>query len=150
MWKTQLRGILDRLERLESSTNLDKVRDTLGSTKDAIDALRASQADLSLQVAGILNQFNDMKHAVAEGIERTDRAERRIAATVKRARKELAESGLESPGLESENHELRLFDGAGSEERGVQPVPEEMAEPASQASSIRGVSIEQLRRAQGR
>jgi len=64
--------------------------------------------------------------ATSEGIERVERAERRIRATVARARKELAAEGFESPALEAEAAELRLVDGNGSEELGVQPLREDV------------------------
>ena len=60
--------------------------------------------------------------ATAEGIERVDRAERRIRSTVQRARKELAEHGYESDGLEAESKEIRLVDVARGEDDGVQPL----------------------------
>ena len=87
--------------------------------------------------------------AVAEGIERTERTERRIASTVARARKELRESGYDHPGVEAEDHELRKRDGDGSEDGGVQPVSEEMAADADHPSSIRGVPASTLRRVRG-
>lgn len=69
-------------------------------------------------------RINELTMAVAEGIQHVDRAERRVKATVARARRQLEDSGLESPGLEAEWAELRERDGDGGEERGVQPVRE--------------------------
>ncbi|MEE8139189.1 MAG: hypothetical protein V3T81_10035, partial [Thermoanaerobaculia bacterium] len=101
---------------------------------------------LALSKAGAATdqRLKDVTFAVAEGIERVDRAERRIHATIKRARKELAESGFESPGLESEAAELQLVDGKGSDPVEVSTVPE-----AVESSSIKGVPAETLRRVRG-
>lgn len=93
------------------------------------------------------SQLGEFTLAIAHGIQHVDTASRRINATVARARKELSEHGLESPALEAEFEQLRLLDGEGSEEIELPPVPQEMG--GAQASSIRGVSREQLLRARG-
>jgi len=146
MWKKDLSGILSRLDRLETAQDspeaLDRVGGALASAQEEIEALSESQESIE-------TKFKHLLQAVADGIERVDRSERRVIATIKRARKELAEHGLESAGLEAEDHDLRLVDGVGGEERGVPPVRDEVAEAQNQASSIRGVSVEQLRRAHG-
>lgn len=67
--------------------------------------------------------------ATAEGIERVERAERRVRSTVKRARKELAAEGFESPALEAEDAELRLVDGGGGEDERMRPVREDVEPP---------------------
>lgn len=84
--------------------------------------------------------------AVAAGIEHVDRVENRIRGTIKRARKELEEHGIEAPGLDAEVATLPLEHGGGSEKSPVQLVPPGVAEPGS---SIPGVSPEQLRRVRG-
>lgn len=93
-------------------------------------------------------KIHELTHAVDEGIARTDRAERRIRAVVKRARDELAEGGFSDPGLEAEAADLRLIDGGGRDERGVQPMRENVADD-SETSSVRGVPLSVLRRARG-
>jgi len=75
-------------------------------------------------------RINHLTLAVAEGIQHVDRAERRIAGTVARARKLLAESGVESPGLEAEAYELRLLDGDSGKEPRVLQVPTNVEPPA--------------------
>jgi len=87
--------------------------------------------------------------AVAEGIERTERAERRINATVARARKQLRKEGFESPGLEAEAVELRLIDGGGSEEGEVPTLPAGLEPPVQQPSSVKGVSAATLAKVRG-
>jgi hypothetical protein len=81
-------------------------------------------------------RMNELTMAVAEGIQHVDRAERRVKATVARARKQLEEHGLESPGLEAEWAEVRDGNGDGGEERGVQPVREEVGGDPSRAIAL--------------
>lgn len=96
----------------------------------------------------ILNaRIKELTLAIAEGIEKTDRAEKRVRQVVTRARKELAAHDLEDPALEGEAQELRLVDGDGGEE--LPEVPRPLADDPSFPSSVRGVSREQLLRARG-
>ena len=131
--------ITSRLERVESApTAADRVLnlEELGVAQDA-------------HLDQITTQIKDLTFAVSEGIERTDRAERRVRGVIQRARKELQARGYEDPGLEAEAHELRIVDGDGSKDGGVPPVPEEVAEVGGEASSIKGVSAEILRKRWG-
>jgi hypothetical protein len=74
-------------------------------------------------------RMDALRLAVAEGIERVDRSERRIAQVVRRAR----ERYEGDPGVEAEHAELeqagqlRFFDGEGSRGGGMQPMPAPMA-----------------------
>jgi len=137
--REQLGGYLARLERIESApTPVDRVTN--------LEALASAQEREIEQ----LNQKNkELTFAVSEGIERTDRAERRIRNAIQRARKELGKLGYEDPGLEAEASELRLVDGEGSGDGGLPAVPEEVAEVGPEASSIKGVSAELLRKRWG-
>jgi len=134
-----LAGYSTRLERVESAptpgdrvTNLEKL---------------ASAHERELEQ---LTQKNkDLTFAVSEGIERTDRAERRIRNAIQRARKELAARGFDDPGLEAEAHELRIVDGEGSGDGGVPAVSEEVAAVDGAPSSIKGVPAELLRKRYG-
>jgi len=135
----QLASILTRLEGLESAPRLPLHSEL---TEPRLDALETGFDRL-------LSDFKATNFAVSEGIERTDRSERRIHATIKRARKELGKLGYEDPGLEAEAHELRLIDGDGGADGGVPAVPTEVAEVESAPSSIPGVTAEQLRRRWG-
>jgi len=130
---------LERLERLESApTATDRVLnlEELGVAQDA-------------HLDQLTTQIKDLTFAVSEGIERTDRAERRVRGVIQRARKELGSRGYEDPGLEAEAYELRAVDGDGGKDGGVPPVSEEVAEVEPEASSIPGVSAEQLRKRWG-
>ena len=137
--REQLEGILARLDRVESApTPADRVLnlEELGVAQDS-------------QLTDLQTKIKDLTFAVSEGIERTDRAERRVRGVIQRARKELGKLGYEDPGLEAEAHELRVVDGEGSGDGGVPPVSEEVAEVGGAASSIKGVPAETLRRRWG-
>lgn len=93
------------------------------------------------------NQVDDQTLAIAEGIERVGRAEKRIAETVRRAKRRADEAGYEDPGVEAEVAELHRRDGDGSEQ--LQIVQPDVEDDVGDASSVRGVSVEQLQRARG-
>jgi len=137
--REQLDGITSRLERVESApTPHDRVLnlEELGVAQDS----QLSQLD---------RQIKELLFAVETGVERVDRAERRVRGVIQRARKELGARGYEDPGLEAEAYELRAVDGDGGKDGGVPAVPQEMAAVEPEASSIRGVPAETLRRRWG-
>lgn len=149
----RLSGIETRLERLETTPTFEFDLQTIETT---LKAVRADLERLSRYVDShddaveeLKGQNKDFLIALSEGIERTDRAERRVKATVARARKELKARGYEDPGLDAEAYELREVHGEGSEEQGVLPMRTAVAEPHEDPSSIRGVSRGQLRRVTG-
>tara|TARA_R110000824_G_scaffold93713_2_gene226597 strand:- start:157 stop:636 length:480 start_codon:yes stop_codon:yes gene_type:complete len=137
-----------RIERLESDrVSLEKCVQSIVDMAVELGAMKAHSDGLEAQLREQSNAIGDQTLAISEGIERTDRAERRIKDTVRRARKKLADSGFADDGLDAEAHELQLGD-----DRGIEPLPAmptEMAEPTAEASSIRGVSIELLRQVRG-
>jgi len=150
MWPTKvLQGINDRLDHLESAQNLDDISATLGSARDEIVALRATLDHHGNQLDLFEPWRQELTLAVAEGIERVDRAERRIKATVARARKELANGGLRDEGLDAEAYELRELHGNGSEQLPLPAVQQEVAAVEPQPSSIGGVPLDVLLRARG-
>jgi len=138
-FQEELTGYLSRLERLESAP-------TPGDRVTNLEELASAQ---ERTLTDQQQKIKDLTFAVSEGIERTDRAERRIRNAIQRARKELASRGFDDPGLEAEAHELRLVDGEGSGDGGVPAVSTEVAEVDGAPSSIRGVTAEQLRRRWG-
>ncbi len=152
-----LLSICNRLEALETlppptltpqqiQATLEAIRagldERLGGVETRFDALGSDIEDQA-------ERIKLLTFGVEEGIQRTKRAEMRIHATVKRARKELAEHGYESPGLEVEAAELRLVDGEGSIESEVRALPAGVEPPVDEASSIKGVPAETLRRVRG-
>jgi len=137
--REQLGGYLARLERVESAP----------TPGDRVTNLENLSLEQERTLKDFDHQIKELTFAVSEGIERTDRAERRIRNAIQRARKELASRGFDDPGLEAEAHELRIVDGDGGDDGGVPAVPAEVAEVEPEASSIRGVSAETLRRRWG-
>ena len=123
-------------DRERASADLDQIREQLTGTGQ--------------EIAEIRDELGRLKIALADGIEHEERRERRIEATVRRARKQLAEVGVESAGIEAEFEQLRLLDGGGGEEGELPAVSEEVASGAGDSSSsVAGVSVEQLQRARG-
>ena len=106
-------------------------------------------APLSAAFTELEKRLRDTNVAVAEGIERVDRTERRIASTVARARKELRESDFDHPGLEAEDAELRKVDGDGGHGTEVLNLPGAVEADPNAPSSIRGVPASTLRRVRG-
>ncbi len=135
----QLASILARLDALESAPRLPLHAELFDPRLDALET----------GFDRITSDFKATNFAVSEGIERTDRSERRIHATIKRARKELGKLGYEDPGLEAEAHELQLIDGGGGDGGRLPEVPEDVAPGTQEPSSIPGVTADQLRRRWG-
>jgi len=141
-----LTGIFERIQALESQPIPASLSVELEAIREATAGLERQYMVLTNQGDIQATQIKDLVHAVAEGIERTARAERRIKSTVRRARKELAELGVEDPALEEENRQLHLDDVDRSEPEPVQAVPESVADDDGGPSSIPGVSAGVLRR----
>lgn len=106
-------------------------------------------ADIRQILAHFEHEIARLTEAVALGIQHVDRVQNRINATVGRARKELREHGLESPGLEAEYRDLHIVDGGGGEESPVPAMHEDVGPVADEPSSIPGVSRNQLLKARG-
>jgi len=151
--RSDLDGIRGRLEALETiprpPPDVADVRERLGVSVAAINALEDRVGELTTAHHELRDGHKDLILAVSEGIERTERAERRVQATVKRARKELAERGLSDAGLEAEDHQLSDIDGARGGNGEVPAVREPVARAAPEASSIRGVPLATLHRVRG-
>ena len=137
--REQLGGYLARLERVESAP----------TSGDRVTNLEKLSLEQERTLKDFDHQIKELTFAISEGIERTDRAERRIRNAIQRARKELASRGFDDPGLEAEAHELRLVDGEGGEQGRLPEVPQDVASDPPPPSSIPGVSAEQLRRRWG-
>lgn len=151
----ELDRIRQRLDRCESaprsdpdltiSTDVQYLRDRQQEQSDVIARMAPDVSQLTRDVAELQEEAKDLLLAVADGIERTDRAERRVHATVKRARKALADRGVVDGGLEAEHDELEEL-----------PDPSQPTLPlaakvvaAPAVSSVRGVTAEQLKRVTG-
>jgi hypothetical protein len=150
---SDLPGIRDRLVALETTPqtppDIAGLEERTEATAESLHILATRVDEIAENMEQVFDQFKDITLAVSEGIERTDRAERRIRQVAQRARKKLAEGGLEDPALEGEVADLHLEHGDGGEPRGVPPMRQEMAPPEPETSSVRGVPVETLRRARG-
>ena len=146
----ELDDIIRRLEALETTPAPPPPP---VPTESILSEMRAHVEERLAPLSGAFTELEkrlrDTNVAVAEGIERVERTERRIASTVARARKELRESGYDHPGVEAEDHELRSVDAGGGDGSGVQPVQEAMEGDSDAPSSIRGVPAATLRRIRG-
>jgi len=152
---TELNSIPTPEDHSETVSRLEaNVQAWARQVADYRDQMLSDRADWGLhgsEIEALKTELRKQTHAISEGIERTSRAERRIGQTIARARKELKERGLVDPGVEAEgeDHQLQLVDGEGGGEGGVPPVQAEVESTEREASSIRGVSREQLSRARG-
>lgn len=148
-----LQSIEGRIERLETAPpptiDASQITRAIDSQQDRLGALDTVSTLADRRLGALERAHTQMTQALADGIERNDRAERRVRAVVARARKELADSGVADPGLEAESQQLRLLDGEGSEAQGVSPVPAVVGDAAHEASSVKGVTVEQLRHVRG-
>jgi len=121
--------------------------DTSG-LRESIEGLGEAQFDV-LEGVKKQDEYNDRRFehltlGLAEGIERVKRSERRINATVARARKELANHGYESPGLEAEASELHELDAEGSDGGGVLPLRGEVVEHLEAPRGIPGTFSQEV------
>ena len=150
----ELRGRLEAIESTPLPTlPLEQIKaglEAIGVRLDErLEGVQARLLSLESDIDFINTKIKTLTLGIEEGIERVGRAERRIHATVKRARKELSEHGYESPGLEVEAETLRHLDGDGGGDGAVRSLPEGVEPPVEAASSINGVSAETLRRKWG-
>lgn len=129
--------------------NLDGVVSGLGDLRNQVDLFPDGAEKLAYRLDLLESKVKDQTHAIAEGIERTARAERRIGQTVARARAELKKRGFSDPGVEAENRELHDLDGEGGDDGKLQAVREDVAEDDELPSSVPGVTLGQLKRARG-
>ena len=104
--------------RLEQPEWLDAIRVQIDGLRTVHNHLAAVQASLESRTDELEAERKEILIAVSEGIERTGRAERRVKATVERARRQLEESDVADEGLEAEAHNLRILDGRRKPSRG--------------------------------
>lgn len=141
---TAIRDIRADMEAGASSeSSADRIGAELASLTQRVDADRTATNELGHRV-------EQLATALAHGIEHEDRRERRIEAVVRRARKQLAQAGVEDAGLEAEFDGLHVVDGGGGGGGELPAVREEVEEsPGDEASTVAGVSVSQLQRARG-
>ena len=91
-------------------------------------------------------RMDELHEAVSRGILHVDRSEKRVQATIRRARAEFEEGGFTSEQLNAEAAEFSVIDGEGGGDPQLPLMPAEVA-PAE--SSIPGVTPEQIRMVRG-
>lgn len=116
-----LEGIGKRLDQLDDFVT--KHERELELLEDRLEALKA-----------------ELVLAIAEGIERVDRAERRVKATVQSARRRMERAGYVDDALEAEAEQLELEDARGGGGHGVPPVYDDVADdqPAFDPTGLPG------------
>jgi len=141
---SDLEAVTQRMADLEA-----RVLELERWVSSVLDKLNTSSqaAELAVSSSKLLEQRIDvLTLAVDEGIRHVDRAEKRIRATVGRARRELQELGVESPGLEAEAADLRVLDGGqGAGERVQAMHPTVDADPAAVAEDPLLASLRALK-----
>lgn len=131
---------IERFERVKTAvTRPTKEAYDDTALRAALDSHRAHIEALTDAVSDLEEKDREQTLAIAEGIERVDRAERRVRAAVQRARKRLEEHGYEDPGLEAEAEQLQLLDGDGGEAEGVPAMHGDVGvHPAADMSAFPG------------
>ena len=104
---------------------------------------KLAKHDIDLQ--GLAYRQEQLTLAVSDGIDRVDRAEKRVQKTIQNARRLVRESGLEHPALEAEYEEIREDDGGGSEPAALQLLPPSVEEDTRQ-TGIPGITHADLAR----
>ncbi len=124
------------------------IRHVLLGLKRLESAKLAPSADVDLEP--LERKMAQLTIAVAEGIERVDRAESRVQTTLRSAQAKFAAGGYEHAGVLAEIDNLPDDDGAGSEGAQLQLVPENLA-PAVEGDAPSGIpgmtlaQVEQIR-----
>lgn len=118
----------------------------VSSTEIDADETPIILAQYEGRITALEGERDLLRTAVAEGISHVERVENRIRGTIRRAKSELEEHGIESPGLNAEARELQIVNGAGS---GQETMPQVYPDVVPSASSIPGVTPEQLARVRG-
>jgi hypothetical protein len=109
------------------------LEERLGAVEKALEGLSSADIrpydDRAVRQAidALADQLQDQTLAIAEGIERVDRSERRVRSAVARAQKRLSDAGYEDEGVEAEAVQLQFLDGGTG--KGVPPMHRDM-EPA--------------------
>lgn len=137
----------ERLVRAEVS--IERISEALdGLQTPSVDPFDPTPIEATLD--GLEARLDQLAVAVAEGIERVQRTESRIAATLQRAQERMErEFGGVDPAVAAEAREFHGVDGTASYGGGVPPMQPEVEAAGDQPSSVPGVSVAHLQRARG-
>lgn len=122
-WKAAWRALVGSPPQLPPEVT----RADLEPLRLALSELEGAVGGLDAQYTHVQNQMDDLKLAVAHGIEHVDRVENRIRAVVRRAKEQLEEAGVTVPGMEAETRQLQLLHEGGGIEEGVPAMHEDVA-----------------------
>jgi len=87
-----------------------------------------------------LSDLQDLRMAVAEGIEHADRSERRVRAVVQSAKRRFEAEGYVDPGVQAEEAALPELDGSNGIEQRMLPLPEDVASLQTAWASVPGLT----------
>jgi len=118
----------------------------LAEIRDWMRSVDVDLHDHAVRMGALEADHEDVRAAVAHGIEDIERVDNRIKATIRRTTKQLEEAGVESPALNAEAEHFRVVDGGGGSESGLPTVPEIVEDVQS---SIPGVSAAELAKVRG-
>jgi len=154
MGLTDIRSRLSAVEAKETPpcdhlATIGDLQATVHVLKRSIETSEEDVRSLVVAVHDLVDDVERLKLAIDEGILKTNRAERRVRTAVQRARSELAALGLQDPTVEAEASELRDLDGERGDESGVRLLPPAVGADSETPSSVKGISIEQIRRVRG-
>ena len=159
-WPWQ-RDELDARVRLLEAVQ-DTLRDTVGhpppgatvpDLTDDVSALTGQVLDNARAITDLRADVSLLRTAVAEGIAHEERREKRIQATVRRARKELASHGFEDPGLEAEFEGLAIVEDEQTDPDQVDwnEEPDDVVDvdESAQVPGMQGITYGDLKRLRG-
>ena len=132
-WNTKINYLRDRIqavhkEVLDMTQQLQAIPTSSVSGEDLAE-FRAQLSGIEAELDAHAKRFKDLTMAIEEGIERVDRAENRIKATVTRAQRKYPDD----PSISAEAEELRERDALGGGEGRVPPVPEVLEDGGGEA-----------------
>ncbi len=145
----------------KDDTPPDRAIFVLEGIQESLNAIRGTMASFEFPETGpgdpdqhnrinvIEAKLADLTTALDLGVSRVQRSENRIRAIVQGARKELADAGLEHPGIEAEAGQLRELDGGDGKPEPVPAVPVDVEDDYA-PSTIPGLTVGEFRRAYSR
>jgi hypothetical protein len=121
-------GWVDRrsIERFDSLHTARQATYDDTAVRSALDVHDDRLSGLQDSIQELADAVRNQNIAIAEGIERTDRAERRVRAAVGRAKARMDAAGFHDEALAAEAESLQLEHGAGREQQRLQDMQPDM------------------------